>query len=248
GSSARAFLYIDGIGHEISRSGSRTAAGLLIASRGLLGPAEGISVPFVARVRGSTRPLRVVVGRVDPCRVLLVKNPRRALIERVTGSGETADRGRVIERGHVVLRSCRCAGSRSMTAFSCRCSSAWSAARWPDCPRRSVFIAHAYCSRRSSMLIPPMRPHRHCAGVVALERELDIPRRAVPVLADLHEQFAGGLFAVLVEEDHDIGVLLDAAGLSEVCDAGESAILARAVPVELRQDDDGYLHRSEEHT
>src|SRR5699024_11855514 len=94
----------------------------------------------------------------------------------------------------------------------------------------------------------PCAAHRHGAGVVALERELDIPGRAVPVLADLHEQFAGGLFAVLVEEDHDIGVLLNRAGLSELRDAGESAILARAVPVELRQDDDGYLHRSEEHT
>src|SRR5699024_4965211 len=79
----------------------------------------------------------------------------------------------------------------------------------------------------------PCGPHRHCAGVVALERELNIPRRAVPVLANLHEQFAGGLFAVLVEEDHNIGVLLDRAGFAEVSDAGESAVLARAVPVEL---------------
>src|SRR5699024_12840003 len=85
----------------------------------------------------------------------------------------------------------------------------------------------ARCSAR------PSGPHRHCAGILPLERELNIPRRAVPVLANLHDQFAGGLFAVLMEEDHNICVLLDAAGLSEVCDAGEAAILARAVPVEL---------------
>src|SRR5699024_1456134 len=79
----------------------------------------------------------------------------------------------------------------------------------------------------------PSAAHRHCAGVVALERELDIPRRAVPVLANLHKQLAGCLFAVLVEEDHDICVLLDAAGFAEVCYAGEAAVLAGAVPVEL---------------
>src|SRR5699024_6119783 len=38
---------------------------VLFAPGGLLAPAEGIPVPFVARVRGSTRPLRVVVGRVS---------------------------------------------------------------------------------------------------------------------------------------------------------------------------------------
>src|SRR5690625_3589973 len=90
----RTFLYIDGIGHEISRPGSRTAAGLLIASRGLLAPAEGISVPFVARVRGST-PSGVVVGRVDAGRVLLVQHPCRALVESVTSSGETTDRRQI---------------------------------------------------------------------------------------------------------------------------------------------------------
>src|SRR5699024_854256 len=81
----------------------------------------------------------------------------------------------------------------------------------------------------------PCAAHRHCAGVVALERELDVPGCAVAVLADLHEQFAGGLFAVLVEEDHNIGVLLDRAGFAEVSDAGESAVLTGAVSVQLRQ-------------
>src|SRR5699024_484879 len=89
-----------GIGLVLSRPGARTAAGLLIASRGLLESAEGIPVPFVARVRGSTRPLRVVVGRVDPCRVLLVKNPRRALIERVTRRRETTNLHGVNKRAH----------------------------------------------------------------------------------------------------------------------------------------------------
>src|SRR5699024_5195951 len=37
---------------------------VLFAPGGLLAPAEGIPVPFVARVRGST-PFRVVVGRVS---------------------------------------------------------------------------------------------------------------------------------------------------------------------------------------
>src|SRR5699024_3864118 len=55
---------------------------VLFAPGGLLAPAEGIPVPFVARVRGST-PFRVVIGRVDPCRVLLVQHPCRASIERV---------------------------------------------------------------------------------------------------------------------------------------------------------------------
>src|SRR5690625_3110479 len=50
---------------------------VLFAPGGLLGPAEGISVPFVARVRGST-PFGVVVGRVDAGRVLLVQHPCRA--------------------------------------------------------------------------------------------------------------------------------------------------------------------------
>src|SRR5699024_12030695 len=45
---------------------------VLFAPGGLLAPAEGIPVPFVARVRGSTRPLRVVVGRVDAGGVLHV--------------------------------------------------------------------------------------------------------------------------------------------------------------------------------
>src|SRR5690625_2191070 len=72
---------------------------VLFAPGGLLAPAEGISVPFVARVRGST-PLGVVVGRVDTGRVLLVKNPRRAPVEGVTRSGETTDRRRIVKRGH----------------------------------------------------------------------------------------------------------------------------------------------------
>src|SRR5699024_7317134 len=65
----------------------------------------------------------------------------------------------VVVVAHVVLLicSCRCAGSRLMTAFSCWWRVACSAAWLPDCPRRSVFIAHAYCSRRSSMLSPTMR-------------------------------------------------------------------------------------------
>src|SRR5699024_10926468 len=79
----------------------------------------------------------------------------------------------------------------------------------------------------------PCGPHRRCAGVVALEGELDVAGRAVPVFPDLREQFGGGLVAVLVQQDHDICILFDRAGLAEVCDAGESAILARAVPVEL---------------
>src|SRR5699024_1090846 len=163
----RTFLYIDGIGHESSRPGSRTAAGLLIASRGLLEPAEGISVPFVARVRGSTRPLRVVIGRVSVpveaglhqsrvlgvlgsvCLARPVQAVDVALPVRVR-LGETLNGLDALT--HVLLRSCRCAGSRLMTAFSCWWRVACSAARCPDCPRRSVFTAHAYCSRRSSML------------------------------------------------------------------------------------------------
>src|SRR5699024_5603969 len=93
----------------------------------------------------------------------------------------------------------------------------------------------------------PSAAHRHCAGIVALERELDIPRRAMPVLANLHEQLAGGLFAVLVEEDHDICVLLDAAGFAEVSDAGKSTVPAGAVSVQLGQEDDGYLHFLRQH-
>src|SRR5699024_10865875 len=69
---------------------------VLFAPGGLLGPAEGIPVPFVARVRGST-PFGVVVGRVDPCRVLLVQHPCRASIERVTSSGKTTDRRRIVQ-------------------------------------------------------------------------------------------------------------------------------------------------------
>src|SRR5699024_8849422 len=72
---------------------------VLFAPRGLLAPAEGIPVPFVARVRGST-PFGVVVGRVDAGRVLLVQHPCRALVESVTSSGETTDRRRIVKRGH----------------------------------------------------------------------------------------------------------------------------------------------------
>ena len=45
-----------------------------------------------------------------------------------------------------------------------------------------------------------------------------------------------------MEEDHDIGVLLNRPGLTKVCHSGESAVLARAVAVQLREEDDGDLH------
>src|SRR5699024_5553766 len=149
-------------------------------------PAEGIPVPFVARVRGST-PFRVVVGRVSvpveaasaqtgtnlihwpelrPVRHIINSTSKPCLHESrilaplhgVSLAGpvqpvevalpvivrlcETLNRFQSLAHAILLNRSWSSGLSSAMTAFSCRCISACSAARFPDWPRRSVFIAH----------------------------------------------------------------------------------------------------------
>src|SRR5699024_8605976 len=93
---ASPFIETINLGIEKPLPFTGAAVVVLFAPRGLLAPAEGISVPFVARVRGST-PFRVVVGRVDAGGVLHVEHPCRASIERVTSSGKTTDRRRIVQ-------------------------------------------------------------------------------------------------------------------------------------------------------
>src|SRR5699024_7363697 len=136
-------------GMKAAAPGSRTAAGLLIASRGLLAPAEGIPAPFVARVRGSTRPLRVVIGRASVPVDAGLREPRvlvRGAVVVMRGGhpieiaapvrvrlSQTLDGVHACVHVVLLICSCRCAGSRLMTAFSCWWRVACSAARWPDC-------------------------------------------------------------------------------------------------------------------
>src|SRR5690606_38193312 len=119
--------------------GFADGCGVLIASRGLCVAPVAVSADAgrskIGRVRDSTLPLRVVVGRVSVPVDAGLREPRilvrgAAVVMR---GGHPVDiaapvrvrlsqtTNRVHASVHVVLLicSCRCGGSRSMTAFSC---------------------------------------------------------------------------------------------------------------------------------